>query len=86
VSGLAVDCWTVESLQNNYFYPVLVLDWSCRVCTAVDARKCYATGRGIQPKGVRVGDDAVFKVHTQGAGEGDLNVKVLKLIRHSAAR
>jgi len=43
----------------------------------VDARKCYATGRGIQPKGVRVGDDAVFKVHTQGAGDGDLNVKVI---------
>ena len=43
---------------------------------AVDARKCYATGRGLQPKGVRVGDDADFKVHTQGAGEGDLNVKV----------
>jgi len=43
----------------------------------VDARKCYATGRGIQPKGVRVGDDAVFKVHTQGAGEGDLNVRVI---------
>ena len=43
----------------------------------MDARKCYATGRGIQPKGVRVGDDAVFKVHTQGAGDGDLNVKVI---------
>jgi len=47
------------------------------ICAAVDARKCYATGRGIQPKGVRVGDDAVFKVHTQGAGDGDLNVKVI---------
>ena len=34
------------------------------------------TGRGIQPKGVRVGDDADFKVHTKGAGEGDLNVQV----------
>jgi filamin len=44
---------------------------------AVDARKCYATGRGIQPKGVRVSDDADFKVHTRGAGEGDLNVKVI---------
>jgi len=43
----------------------------------VDARRCYATGRGIQPKGVRVGDDADFKVHTQGAGDGDLNVKVI---------
>jgi len=42
----------------------------------VDARRCHATGRGIQPKGVRVGDDADFKVHTQGAGDGDLNIKV----------
>lgn len=44
---------------------------------AVDARKCYATGRGIQPKGVRVNDNADFKVHTRGAGDGDLNVKVI---------
>ena len=45
--------------------------------TAVDAKKCYATGRGIQPKGVRVNDNADFKVHTQGAGEGELKVQVL---------
>ena len=43
---------------------------------AVDSKKCYATGRGVQPKGVRVADDAVFKVHTQGAGEGELKVQV----------
>jgi filamin len=28
----------------------------------VDAKRCYATGRGIQPRGIRVGDDADFKV------------------------
>lgn len=49
----------------------------CFQFAALDARKCYATGRGIQPKGVRVGDDADFKVHTQGAGDGDLSVKVI---------
>lgn len=43
----------------------------------MDARKCYATGRGVQPKGIRVGDDADFKVHTKGAGEGELVVEVL---------
>ena len=42
--------------------------------TAVDAKKCYATGRGIQPKGVRVRDNADFKVHTEGAGVGELKV------------
>ena len=49
------------------------------VPAAVDAKKCYATGRGIQPKGVRVGDDADYKVHTQGAGEGQLDIKVRKI-------
>lgn len=43
----------------------------------MDARKVYATGRGIQPKGIRVKDDAIFLVHTKGAGEGDLKVQVL---------
>lgn len=47
------------------------------VIAAVDARKCYATGRGIQPKGLRVGDDADFKVHTEGAGVGELKVQVI---------
>ena len=42
----------------------------------MDSKKCYATGRGVQPKGVRVGEDAVFKVHTQGAGEGEVKVQV----------
>ena len=43
----------------------------------MDARKCYATGRGVQPTGIRVKDNAVFKVHTKGAGEGTLFVQVL---------
>ena len=43
----------------------------------MDAKRCYATGRGIQPKGIRVGDDAVFKVHTQGAGEGKLEINIV---------
>ena len=44
---------------------------------ASDAKKCYATGRGIQPKGVRIGDEADFKVHTKGAGVGELHVQVI---------
>lgn len=37
---------------------------------------CRATGRGLQPKGVRVKEVADFKVFTKGAGSGELNVSV----------
>ena len=47
------------------------------ILAAVDAKKCYATGRGIQPKGVRIGEDADFCVYTKGAGEGELVIKVV---------
>jgi len=40
----------------------------------LDAKKCWATGRGIQPKGVRVGEDAVFQVHTENAGVAEPKV------------
>ena len=44
---------------------------------ASNARKVRATGRGLQPVGVRVGDEADFKVISKGAGEGDVMVKVI---------
>lgn len=44
---------------------------------ALDATKVWATGRGIQPKGVRVGEDAVFQVHTEGAGDGEPRVMIM---------
>ncbi|XP_061106618.1 filamin-A isoform X5 [Conger conger] len=37
---------------------------------------CRATGRGLQPKGVRVKEVADFKVFTRGAGTGELKVMV----------
>ncbi|KAI4879622.1 hypothetical protein NFI96_025042 [Prochilodus magdalenae] len=37
---------------------------------------CRATGRGLQPKGVRVRQVADFKVDTRNAGSGDLKVTV----------
>jgi len=46
------------------------------MCVAIDAKKCYVTGRGVQQYGVRVGDSADFVVHTDGAGDGDLAVMV----------
>jgi len=44
---------------------------------APDAKKCYATGRGIQPKGLRVAEDADFKIFTEGAGGGNGEPRVM---------
>lgn len=38
----------------------------------MEPQKCWATGRGIQPRGVRVGDLADIQVHTEGAGDGEV--------------
>uniref|UniRef100_A0A8C4YNN5 Filamin B n=1 Tax=Gopherus evgoodei TaxID=1825980 RepID=A0A8C4YNN5_9SAUR len=35
---------------------------------------CRASGRGLQPKGVRIRETADFKVDTKAAGSGDINV------------
>uniref|UniRef100_A0A8C7FK86 Filamin C n=1 Tax=Oncorhynchus kisutch TaxID=8019 RepID=A0A8C7FK86_ONCKI len=43
---------------------------------AINADTCRATGRGLQPKGVRVKEVADFKVFTKGAGNGELKVSV----------
>lgn len=45
--------------------------------TVCDARKVRASGRGLQPSGVRVKDAADFRVYTEGAGEGNVEVKVI---------
>lgn len=42
-----------------------------------DARKVRASGRGLQPTGVRVKDAADFKIYTEGAGEGVPEVRVI---------
>jgi len=44
------------------------------IAPAIDAKKCYCTGRGVQQNGIRVGDIAEFIVHTDGAGDGELKV------------
>lgn len=42
-----------------------------------DARKVRTTGRGLQPTGIRIGDVADFKIHTESAGEGMAEVKII---------
>uniref|UniRef100_A0A8P4GRJ8 Calponin-homology (CH) domain-containing protein n=1 Tax=Dicentrarchus labrax TaxID=13489 RepID=A0A8P4GRJ8_DICLA len=46
------------------------------IAEAMNSNACRATGRGLQPKGVRVKEVADFKVFTKGAGSGELNVSV----------
>ncbi|CAF4038840.1 unnamed protein product [Rotaria magnacalcarata] len=47
-----------------------------RFQNASDAKKCRAYGRGIQPKGIRTGDVAEFRVFTKDAGEGVMKALV----------
>ncbi|XP_044766045.1 filamin-A isoform X1 [Coccinella septempunctata] len=42
-----------------------------------DPKKVKVCGRGLQPAGVRVKDEADFKIFTEGAGEGHPEVQVI---------
>ncbi|XP_054669068.1 filamin-C isoform X3 [Grus americana] len=48
--------------------------FAVNVAEACTPSACRATGRGLQPKGVRVQEVADFRVLTKGAGTGDLRV------------
>uniref|UniRef100_A0A3Q2QDY1 Filamin C n=1 Tax=Fundulus heteroclitus TaxID=8078 RepID=A0A3Q2QDY1_FUNHE len=50
--------------------------FNVNIAEAVNPNACRATGRGLQPKGVRVKEVADFKVFTKGAGSGALSVSV----------
>ena len=39
--------------------------------------KVRASGRGLQPNGIRVNETVDFRVFTEGAGEGDVGVKII---------
>ena len=41
-----------------------------------------ASGRGLQPTGVRVRDKADFKIYTEGAGEGTPEVRIIGPGKH----
>lgn len=45
--------------------------------TASDPKRVRAFGRGLQPHGVRVQDEAKFKIVTDGAGEGVPEVNII---------
>ncbi|XP_048403876.2 filamin-B isoform X1 [Stegostoma tigrinum] len=56
--------------------PIPKSPYSVFVGEACNPNACRATGRGLQPKGLRIREVADFKVHTKGAGSGDLKVTV----------
>ncbi|XP_071657326.1 filamin-A isoform X2 [Patagioenas fasciata] len=56
--------------------PIPKSPFSVNVGQACTPSACRAVGRGLQPKGLRVKETADFKVHTKGAGSGELKVTV----------
>jgi filamin len=50
--------------------------YGVNVAPASNAKACYATGRGVQARGIREKDKAVFYVHTKGAGDGKVVVQI----------
>ncbi|XP_017847553.1 filamin-A isoform X2 [Drosophila busckii] len=87
VRQLEEDTWRCEymtAMQGlhsvNVFYagtPIPNSPFPVKVAPLSDARKVRVSGRGLQATGVRVGDDADFKIHTEGAGEGVPDVRVI---------
>lgn len=47
------------------------------MCLVSEAKKVRCWGRGLQPHGVRVGDDADFRIETLGAGEGIADARII---------
>lgn len=56
--------------------PIQKSPFMVEVAMAVDASKVYATGKGVEPKGLKVDEDAPFKVITKDAGDAELKVTV----------
>ncbi|XP_073337082.1 filamin-C-like isoform X4 [Pagrus major] len=50
--------------------------FTVNISEACNPNACRASGRGLQPKGLRVKEVADFKVYTKGAGSGELKVTV----------
>uniref|UniRef100_A0A670ISG5 Filamin B n=1 Tax=Podarcis muralis TaxID=64176 RepID=A0A670ISG5_PODMU len=50
--------------------------WGIHVGEACNPNACRASGRGLQPKGVRIRETADFKVDTKAAGSGDIHVAI----------
>ncbi|KAF4527938.1 hypothetical protein B566_EDAN012831 [Ephemera danica] len=84
---ISPDVWRCEYVSPalglhsvNVFFagqPIPDSPFGVRVSAVSDAKKVRASGRGLQPKGVRVKDAADFKIYTEGAGEGSPEVRII---------
>jgi len=64
----------------NVFFagnPIPDSPFGVKVGPASNPTKVYASGRGLQPHGLRAHETVDFKVFTEGAGEGTANVKII---------
>ncbi|XP_049804905.1 filamin-A isoform X1 [Schistocerca nitens] len=87
VRQISPDLWRCEYVSSavglhsvNVFFagkPIPNSPFGVRVSPVSDAKKVRASGRGLQPSGVRVGDDATFRIYTEGAGEGTPAVRII---------
>lgn len=87
VRQISQDLWRCEYMSTltglhsiNIFYagkPISKSPYGVRVAPTSDPKKVRASGRGLQPTGVRIGDVGDFKIHTEGAGEGLPEVTVI---------
>lgn len=87
VRQISPDLWRCEYVSSaiglhsvNVFFagkPIPNSPFGVRVSPVSDAKKVRASGRGLQPSGVRVGDDAAFRIYTEGAGEGTPAVRII---------
>nr|CAD7264189.1 unnamed protein product [Timema shepardi] len=84
---ISPDVWRCEYVSPitglhsvNIFFagkPIPNSPCGVRVAPVFDAKKVRASGRGLQPCGVRVKDEATFKIYTEGAGEGTPEVNII---------
>lgn len=80
-----------ELANLNFIFRHTYFTYACASCIVIknnndcrfvnvavsDPKKVRASGRGLQPKGVRVKDVADFKIYTEGAGEGTPEVRII---------
>eukprot|EP00117_Sycon_ciliatum_P023870 scpid7460/ scgid0352/ Filamin-C; ABP-280-like protein; ABP-L; Actin-binding-like protein; Filamin-2; Gamma-filamin len=76
-------CRYTPPVEGDYYVHVKFNDtevpdspFKAEVDPQTDANRVRAYGPGLRPEGVRVGDAGNFKIDTQGAGRGNLEVKV----------
>ena len=64
----------------NVFYagnPIPDSPFGVKVAPISQPNKVWASGRGLQPNGIRINETVDFKVYTEGAGEGAVGVKII---------